>query len=879
MSTFSFDFSPATTPATGSAGLQPPSTIQIVLSLFVLHITSAKIRYPLYGLLTNAITWVAIYIISRTLPSASTAKRKRKPLLLAGCILAAALCRRVQGIRAGWETALVPLLYVGLRTAVIGGDAKGRWRPGAVVTTAGLVALCGAPVMNSHDLALGTFAAVFTALGYVLLEEISVGGETGWVQLGRETGLYLSIGLTVAAVALENIVGEAVVWQGRGWAEVVMRNSGGPPMVTARVVGVGLLDAARFGLLAVLITRGSTVSGVFVDLSATLALALWAAFIAVKAAAAVFAVAGMMWWSFMGAGVQIRMMHAVVFIAVCGVLSLVYAAHARRVDALGTFDAGSAPIVSTSNHPIPKLIQEAEDRFYTMRKSQSKTLEEAVQEYKRRYRMSPPPNFDQWYYFAKRRGAVIIDEYDTIYHSLKPFWGISPKDIRTRARQSMGYRNHSTTNSLLQAYVRGGEVQIDGQGPLWMKKAIQEMLEGFMEWLPDMDLPFNIHDEPRVVVPFKDLKQHVEKAEEQISHLNLNFVRNNFTPLKTAEKAIPPPYDRTSFDGFAHQSLFPYSTMSCPPDSPVRVVSGNVTDKHSGQLLGFIANSTESSDICLSPSLQNRHGFFDRPNSLNVVKELYPVFSQSKISSYGDILYPSPWYWAHKVSYEESLDPQWEHKVEKLYWRGSTTGGYSKNGGWRRHHRQRVVTVIDANDTAKILQPNDGTNWAVTEVPRETLKELFDVSFSHVGQCDPEDCRQQRNFFHIAQYADQQGAWQWKYLLDMDGNAFSGRYHAFLKSRSVVFKLAVFREWHDEWLYPWVHYIPLSMELEEVAEIMRFFRYEKEGEQYARRIADQGRSWAQMVLRDQDLVVWLFRLLLEYGRVVDDNRDTIGFCL
>jgi hypothetical protein len=883
MSTFTFDFSP--TPA-AAAGIQGPSTTHVVLSLLALHLASAKFTYPLYALLTNAIAWGTVYLTCRALPTPAAVGTKRRPLLLAGCILAAAICRRITRTPTHWEAALVPTLYVILR--LTRGKGEGRGRAGVALTI--LIAGVMVAMPGRQELVMGGISAAFMALAYVQLEE---GGEE-WVQLGREAGLYLVVGFFVAAVALEN---EAVVaWQGRGWGDVVLRNAGGAAVVAARVLGVGILDAARWALLAVLVSRSSAVAPAFVELAAALLGALWAAFTVVKAVAAAGALGAMAWWF---AGVQLRLLHAAAFIAVCTALSLLYATHAQKVEALRVFDARPAPIVSTSNHPIPKLIQEAEDRYYTMRERQSKTLEQAVKEYKRRYKMSPPPNFDQWYYFAKQRGAVIIDEYDTVYHSLKPFWGMSPRDVRTRARQSMGYKltaimqdtpagvpagDHQTqTNKLLHAYIRSGEVQTDGPGPEWQKKAAREMMAGFVKWLPDMDLPFNIHDEPRVMVPYEALHQHLEKAEQQTSQLAArNSVRNSFTPLKAAEKAIPPVYPHTPFNSFAHQSIFSHSILSCPPDSPVHAFATNISssskeDKPSGQLLGFIVNATESSDICQTPSLETRHGFFDRPNTFNVAKQLYPVFSQSKVSSYGDIVYPSPWYWAHKVSYQDSLDPAWAHKIEKLYWRGSTTGGYSRNGGWRRHHRQRVVSVIDANDTAKILEADGGNNWNITEVPRESLKELFDVYFSHIGQCDPEDCDEQREFFHVAPVANQQDAWRWKYLLDMDGNAFSGRYYAFLKSRSVVFKLAVFREWHEEWLHPWVHYIPLSMELEEVAEIMRFFRYEKEGERYAKRIAEESRSWAMKVLRDQDLEVWLFRLLLEYGRVVDENRDTIGF--
>jgi hypothetical protein len=44
-------------------------------------------------------------------------------------------------------------------------------------------------------------------------------------------------------------------------------------------------------------------------------------------------------------------------------------------------------------------------------------------------------------------------------------------------------------------------------------------------------------------------------------------------------------------------------------------------------------------------------------------------------------------------------------------------------------------------------------------------------------------------------------------------------------------------------------------------------------------IAEQGRKWAEKALRREDAEAYLFRLLLEYGRVVDDRRNEIGFQL
>lgn len=45
----------------------------------------------------------------------------------------------------------------------------------------------------------------------------------------------------------------------------------------------------------------------------------------------------------------------------------------------------------------------------------------------------------------------------------------------------------------------------------------------------------------------------------------------------------------------------------------------------------------------------------------------------------------------------------------------------------------------------------------------------------------------------------------------------------------------------------------------------------------AKQISNQSRDWAAKVLRRQDIEIYTYRLMLEYGRLLDDNRDRIGY--
>lgn len=523
-----------------------------------------------------------------------------------------------------------------------------------------------------------------------------------------------------------------------------------------------------------------------------------------------------------------------------------------------------------AGHPMTRLMDDAKRDFDGLRARQSQTLPEAVKEYRRRYGLHPPPNFDRWYEFAKSRNVQLIDDYDNIHHALLPFWGLEPSTIRARAREALGF-----DNALTGMTIRDGRCPLIQGGTNWQQNATVGMIKSFIAHLPDMDLAFNNHDEPRVMVPHDDLLRLISIAKGvNIPKANTDEKpANEFSsrPADLNDGMTLPEFDITRFDRYAHQPVWLPSRLSCPPDSPARSLNDNPQDdttSYSIGELGFISNVTAFSDVCLTPSLRGSFGFFDRPNAFDVVYDLFPIFSQSKVSSFQDILYPSPWYWYGKVNYEEDKDIDWEQKADQMYWRGSTTGGFSRDGGWKRQHRQRTVGRINELDTAKILektetgQPGDG-KWRVKEVPRQDYERLFDVKFSHVGQCDPNDCEEQKKAFEIADPAGQQDAWQSKYLLDMDGNAFSGRFYAFLRSKSLVYKLALFQEWHHDWLKPWLHYIPLSLRGDEYVESVRYFAQEVEGQERGSQLALQGSDWARQALRNEDLEAWLFRLLLE----------------
>lgn len=100
---------------------------------------------------------------------------------------------------------------------------------------------------------------------------------------------------------------------------------------------------------------------------------------------------------------------------------------------------------------------DAEDKFKNLLSKQSKTLRDAVVEYRKRYGREPPKGFGDWWKFAQENNVRLVDEFNAIVEDLAPFWDMSPAEFRRRAIQvshnslQLGYRDHLM-------YIQVGEV-------------------------------------------------------------------------------------------------------------------------------------------------------------------------------------------------------------------------------------------------------------------------------------------------------------------------------------------------------------------------------------------------------------------------------------
>lgn len=321
---------------------------------------------------------------------------------------------------------------------------------------------------------------------------------------------------------------------------------------------------------------------------------------------------------------------------------------------------------------------------------------------------------------------------------------------------------------------------------------------------------------------------------------------------------------------------------------------------------GYVSNWTLSTSICHQPDLQALHGYFIEPLTIKTSSHLMPLFGGSKLATNNEILLPAPMYWTHDERFEAiERGPPWEQKQDRMIWRGVATGGRNHKDNWKGFHRHRFVSMVNGSEVRK------AESWEKLPLNFELPSRFYDLksarnghlgdwlnTFADVAFMNPNCWPLKESVDRCDYIGDGQVAkqgmtmaqqFQSKYLPDIDGNSFSGRYRAFLQSNSLPIKATIFKEWHDSRIVPWKHFVPMDNRYQDIYGIMEYFLgyggFEDDDEKNkawardaaAKKIAMEGQAWAGKVLRSEDMQIYVFRLLLEYARVSDNERDRLGY--
>lgn len=553
--------------------------------------------------------------------------------------------------------------------------------------------------------------------------------------------------------------------------------------------------------------------------------------------------------------------------------------------------------LARDQHPIGDLMKEANHKWQQYEQSRSTDFVQTVAKYRETYGRHPPPGFKEWYEFAREKGVHNVDDFQQITGDLRPFWAIPPREIRQMAARLQ--------NSESIAGVRLRNHQIVSKSEGWRVETLAQSVGRLAKYLPDMDIAMNTMDQPRIMATYEDIQKYLQV--EESTRKTPGDAQDQFTTGMDLFYNEEAPVDEEVDPGWfsvAGQPYMDFAKEACPPESPAR--NENLTTEDADKLYksnfgGFISNFTGSSDLCnVGPVLGDQHGFLFSASSNRITRKLIPVFGECKVSVNNDILFPANMYFLkdERYFYNNKNDYEWEDKSDSMLWRGVTSGGTQVADNWHRLHRQRFVKAANAtemeNSTVPILSKNNRDQYELNLDfhPSDFASSHFDVGFTESWGCIP-DC----SFYEgVWTYKDQKPfseQFKSKYLVDIDGHSFSGRWRAFHQSKSLGLKATIFREWHDSRLFAWRHFVPMDNRFTDLYTLMTYFigvhppasedslannvAYVPRHDFEAEVIASQSREWAQNVLRDEDLDIYLYLLLLEYGRIIDDNRDTIGY--
>ncbi|ESZ95270.1 glycosyltransferase family 90 protein [Sclerotinia borealis F-4128] len=563
---------------------------------------------------------------------------------------------------------------------------------------------------------------------------------------------------------------------------------------------------------------------------------------------------------------------------------------------------------TADQHPIAALMKEADEAFRVYDESRSKTFQETVAKYRRKYGRHPPPKFREWYKFARDRNVYNIDDFEQVMDDLRPFWGVDPAIIRSQAAHLHAIEHDGISG----IHIRSGKVWMLSNEN-WRAETMEEMIKPYVKHLPDMDIAMNRLDQPRVAVPWDDMQALL--ANETASRLmlpeavaefttNMSGLWQNGASLFEDGKTEPLLKDPEWFRAPGQQYML-IAKEACPPESHARdpeLQQSTAEATYKSAEGGFITNFNLSSDLCtIGPEVQDKHGFLYASSTVVASKLPLPVFGECKVNINNDILFPANKYYDLedvRYTYDPKGDVSWDDKVDNMVWRGVSSGGTNTAETWKNMHRQRLAlltngTVMqDTNVNIMAMDPDNAGAYKPYDQfqPGEFATKYTDVGFTEPYSCVP-DCGFYDNVWTYKSAVELTDQFKRKFLIDVDGHSFSGRWHAFLQSKSLGIKSTIFREWHDSRLFAWRHFVPLDNRYDELYSILTYFiglgdadSKGKDGKPYVqrhdfegRKLGRQGREWAKKVLRKEDIEIYTFRLLIEYARIIDDNRDRIGY--
>jgi hypothetical protein len=228
----------------------------------------------------------------------------------------------------------------------------------------------------------------------------------------------------------------------------------------------------------------------------------------------------------------------------------------------------------------------------------------------------------------------------------------------------------------------------------------------------------------------------------------------------------------------------------------------------------------------------------------------FPVFGFVHDAAMHEIATPHAHFWTNGNDYSfpfSAACPEYGARKDRLFWRGACTGP-------THDHQAPYASAY--------------LRTAVTQMTHRH-PDLLDAGVSR-------DCFPDRpGLVDPLPFANmEEDMCMHKNLLLLDGNSISGRSSYMLHSGSTIFKPdSVFSEWSYHLLKPWVHYVPVRENLDDLVEQVQWAQLNPKS---AECIARNAKRFAEKHIRKETIACVWWRLLTELARKQPGGSRTEG---
>ncbi|KAJ3394610.1 F-actin-capping protein subunit alpha [Entophlyctis sp. JEL0112] len=223
------------------------------------------------------------------------------------------------------------------------------------------------------------------------------------------------------------------------------------------------------------------------------------------------------------------------------------------------------------------------------------------------------------------------------------------------------------------------------------------------------------------------------------------------------------------------------------------------------------------------------HATLLNPWGFTVKNARYAVFGPNKFTDCGtDMMVPM----LHHVNAAKPLTMkvEWKDKLNVLFWRGSSTSGQiNKHTPWHSFHRIRLLEwerkfkllypnrTFDAGADKSYLNMATADSSSIFKLYKDQL--LVDIGLDKFVQIDDNDIKEEiKSRYGLKKFVELDDYMHFKYLVVVDGNAWPARLQTFLRTNSLIFYGGIFVDYYIGLLVPWVHYVPIKVDLSDLLE-------------------------------------------------------------